>query len=120
MKNKHPSPIEYDVPGMDKESIKRSLCNHLTLSISKHAGSATSRDWFESAAHSVRDRLVERWMETMQTYYEKDAKRVYYLSLEFLVGRTFSNAVLNLEIQEECKAALLELGHEVEKLTDIR
>ncbi len=119
MKNKHPSPIDYDVPGMDKESIKRALCNHLTLSLSKHAGSATSRDWFESAARSVRDRLVERWMETMQSYYHEDTKRVYYLSLEFLVGRTFSNAILNLEIHEECKAALLELGQDMEKLATI-
>lgn len=119
MKNKHASPVEYDVPGMDKESIKRSLCNHLTLSVSKHADSATSRDWFESAARSVRDRLVERWMETMQTYYQEDVKRVYYLSLEFLVGRTFSNAILNLEIQNEYRSALLELGQDMEKLTAI-
>jgi len=119
MKNRQPGPLHYTSSGMDKDSIRDALSTHLTYSISKYPISATARDWFETAAFAVRDRLVERWMESMQRYYRGDSKRIYYLSLEFLVGRTFSNAILNLNIQEECKAALYELGQNIETISDI-
>jgi starch phosphorylase len=105
--------------GMNVEAISAALADHLVYSISKNLPNATTRDWFETTAHVVRDRLVERWMETMQRYYEQDAKRIYYLSLEFLVGRTLSNAMLNLEIDEQLKSALYELGQEYEKVAEI-
>src|SRR5512135_3452497 len=100
--------------GMSKEAIQTSLADHLIYSNSKYPINATTRDWFETAAYSVRDRLVERWMETMQRYYEHDSKRVYYLSLEFLMGRTLGNAVLNLEMDEQIRSALYELGQDFE------
>ncbi len=105
--------------GMSKEAIQASLADHLVYSNSKYHINATTRDWFQTTAYTVRDRLVERWMETMQRYYEHDAKRIYYLSLEFLVGRTLSNAMLNLEMDEQCKAALYELGQELEAIVEI-
>ncbi len=105
--------------GMGKEAIQTSLADHLFFSNSKYPINATTRDWFQTAAYTVRDRLVERWMETMQRYYENDAKRTYYLSLEFLMGRTLSNAMLNLEMDEACKAALYELGQEFEAVAEI-
>ena len=104
---------------MSKEAIQVSLADHLIFSSSKYHTDATTRDWFLTTAYAVRDRLVERWMETMQRYYEQDAKRVYYLSLEFLMGRTMSNAMLNLEIDEQCRAALYELGQEFETIAEI-
>ena len=119
MKKKHPNAPQYDSPLMDMDSIRNALSAHMTFSISKFPFLATTRDWYESAAFAIRDRLVERWMETMQTYYREDSKRIYYLSLEFLVGRTFSNAMLNLNIHEECKAALYELGQDIETISDI-
>ncbi len=84
--------------GMTKEAIQVSLGDHLIYSNSKYHTEATTHDWFQATALAVRDRLVERWMETMQRYYENDSKRTYYLSLEFLMGRTLSNAMLNLGI----------------------
>ncbi len=105
--------------GMSKEAIQVSLADHLIYSNSKYPINATTRDWFQTAAYTVRDRLVERWMETMQRYYEQDAKRTYYLSLEFLMGRTLSNAMLNLGMDEQCKAALYELGQEFEAVAEI-
>ena len=104
---------------MSKQVISASLTSHLAYSSSKNPPNATTRDWFQTAAHVVRDRMVERWMETMQRYYEQDAKRIYYLSLEFLVGRTLSNAMLNLELDEQLKSALYELGQEYEKVAEI-
>ncbi|HLP96886.1 MAG TPA: glycogen/starch/alpha-glucan phosphorylase [Sideroxyarcus sp.] len=104
---------------MDKEAIQTSLADHLIYSNSKFPANATTRDWFETAAYTVRDRLVERWMETMQRYYGRDSKRVYYLSLEFLMGRTLSNAVLNLEMDQQCRDALYEMGQEFETVAGI-
>ncbi|MBI5007831.1 MAG: glycogen/starch/alpha-glucan phosphorylase [Nitrosomonadales bacterium] len=105
--------------GMSKEAIMVSLADHLIYSNSKYPINATTRDWFQTAAYSVRDRLVERWMETMQRYYEHDPKRIYYLSLEFLMGRTLSNAMLNLGMDEPAKAALYELGQDFEAVAGI-
>ncbi len=113
MKGKYPD------AGVDKEAILKALEHHLIHSNSKYPDNATTRDWFQTAAYVVRDRLVERWMETMQRYYVQDSKRIYYLSLEFLVGRTLSNAMLNLEIEAPLKAALYELGQEYEKVAEI-
>ncbi len=104
---------------MSKEAIQVSLGDHLFYSSSKYHTDATVHDWFQTTAYAVRDRLVERWMKTMQRYYEKDARRAYYLSLEFLVGRTLSNATLNLEINEQCKSALYELGQEFEAIAEM-
>ena len=101
------------------EMIREAMADHLTYSISKYSEMATTRDWCEIAARTTRDRMVERWMETMQTYYQHDPKRVYYLSLEFLVGRTFSNAVLNLELHDEFKNALYELGLDIEQVAEM-
>jgi starch phosphorylase len=105
--------------GMSKEAIQVSLGDHLIYTSSKYHNNATTRDWYQTTANAVRDRLVERWMETMQRYYEQDSKRVYYLSLEFLMGRTLSNSTLNLEIDEQFKAALYELGQEFEAVAGV-
>ena len=105
--------------GMSREEISASLTHHLIYSSSKYPPNATTRDWFQTSAYAVRDRLVERWMETMQRYYRQDARRIYYLSLEFLVGRTLGNAILNLEIDEPFRAALYEMGHDFEKIAEI-
>ncbi len=82
--------------GRDDASIKGDLTRHMRYSVGKDPLTATRWDWFFTSAHVVRDRLIERWMETMGHYYHTDAKRVYYLSLEFLIGRTLTTSLLNL------------------------
>ena len=110
---------QHQKPGTSIDAISASLTNHLIYSNSKYPVNATTRDWFQATAYVVRDHLVERWMETMQRYYQHDSRRLYYLSLEFLVGRTLSNAILNLELDAQFKAALLEQGQEFEKVAGI-
>ena len=90
----------------DEHSIERSLKNHLTYTGGKTVSSATGRDWFDTTAHTVRDHLIERWVETVETYNQKDPKRLYYLSLEFLIGRTLSNAAHNLDIEPQVRDEL--------------
>ena len=66
--------------------LKQALQNHLVFSCFKTDKVATPRDWYHAAAFTVRDHVVERWAETSSSYYEQDPKRIYYLSLEFLIG----------------------------------
>ena len=84
--------------------------HHLTYELAKDTYSATPRDKAHSLVLSVRDPLVTRWIKTQQRYYEVDAKRVYYLSLEFLLGRFLRNYVLNLGLSDEYGKAVNRLG----------
>lgn len=100
-------------------SIAQSLQNHLTFSAFKTSNASTSRDWYNSASHTVRDHVVERWVKTAENYDDQDPKRVYYLSLEFLIGRMLSNAALNLGIHDELKEGLSSLGRELENAVEM-
>jgi starch phosphorylase len=108
----------YDKSGEDAESLRRSIVNHLVYTVAKDRFTATDRDFFHSLVFAVRDRLIERWMETMRRYYVQDRKRVYYLSLEFLIGRSLTNSLLNTGLMEECRAALAVLGLDYERLVE--
>ena len=66
----------------------------------------------------VRDLLVDRWIDTQRLYYDEKAKRVYYLSLEFLLGRLIGNAVINLGLEDAVKEAMTRLGHDLEDLRE--
>ena len=80
---------------------------------------STPRDWYVTAANTVRDHVVERWVHTSESYFEEDPKRVYYLSLEFLIGRMFSNAALNLGIEPEIREGLHALGQNMEAVVEM-
>ena len=105
--------------GFDAESIKQSLSNCLIYSVGKDSITATDRDRFFAAAYVVRDRLIDRWMETMRSYYTNDVKRVYYFSLEFLMGRTLMNSVHNLGFDPQFREAFDELGLNLDDVREI-
>lgn len=94
----------------DVESIKYAMASHLLYSVGKESVSATARDWFMAAAYTVRDRVSEHWMPTLNRYYAEDKKRVYYMSMEFLIGRTLSNSMINLGIYDTVRQAVTEMG----------
>lgn len=75
-------------------------------------------DHFISLALSVRDHLVNKWLATQQSYYENNVKRVYYLSMEFLIGRLLTNNLINLGLYDEYKMALEELGHDIREMEE--
>ncbi len=100
------------------ESLKLWFQHHLKYTLVDDKFSATRMDHFISLALSVRDHLVNRWLQTQQSYYENDVKRVYYLSMEFLIGRLLTNNLINLGIYDEYKLALDELGHDIHELEE--
>uniref|UniRef100_A0A5S6R0W8 Alpha-1,4 glucan phosphorylase n=1 Tax=Trichuris muris TaxID=70415 RepID=A0A5S6R0W8_TRIMR len=100
-------------------NMKKTFNQHLHFTMIKDRNVATPRDYYFSLAHTVRDYLVSRWIRTQQHYHEKDPKRVYYLSLEFYMGRTLSNTMLNLGIQATCDEAMYQLGLDIEELQEI-
>lgn len=100
------------------ESLKRSFENHLKFTLVDDKFSATKLDHFISLALSVRDKLVETWLHTQQYYYENNVKRVYYLSMEFLIGRLLTNNLINLGVYDEYKRALEELGFDIHELEE--
>lgn len=99
--------------------VKQGLKNHLVFSCFKVDAMATPRDWYHTAAYTVRDHVVERWVKTSSAYYDQDPKRIYYLSLEFLIGRMMSNAALNLGMQNELSEGLGALGHNLEAAVEM-
>jgi len=104
---------------LDLESVTQSLTNHLIYSVGKDPITATDRDWFYTVALVVRERLVGSWMETMRRYYLNDAKRVYYLSMEFLIGRSLVNSMLNIGFADEVRKACVEAGVDLGKITEL-
>jgi len=112
------NPSTNPIKGLDVKSLKQDFVSHLEYSLAKDEYSATKLDAFKSLALTVRDRLFERWIETQQTYYNQVSKRVYYLSLEFLIGRTLGNAMINLGLREDLDRAMEELGNSLEEIEE--
>ncbi|MFA7062263.1 MAG: glycogen/starch/alpha-glucan phosphorylase [Pedobacter sp.] len=98
--------------------LQRSFLRHLQYTLVKDKYSATQADLYLALSYAVRDMLVDRWLDTQQSYYINDAKRVYYISMEFLVGRTLGNTLINLGIMEEWENALKEMGISVNELQE--
>jgi len=103
---------------MNVEGLKEDYAWHLRYTLSKAPEDATHRDQYTAFAYCVRDRLVERWIETQATYRSQNVKRVYYLSLEFLIGRLLGNNVINLKMDPICREALADYGIDWNSLRD--
>ena len=104
--------------GKGCEELKQSINNHLKYSQARDWVSSTPLDQYNSVALTVRDRLVERWINTQNKYHQEDPKRVYYLSMEYLVGRSLSNYLVNLDFKHDFYRALKELGIQLEALEE--
>jgi starch phosphorylase len=101
-----PSPANEE----DFDEIKSAVLAKLTLSVGKDPSNATDRDWFVAAALTARDRVVHRWLASTRTTQGKGCKRVYYLSLEFLIGRLLGDILSNLGLNQTYNGALGDLG----------
>jgi starch phosphorylase len=127
MQTGKPGPIEpltKDTPSangsarMSAESLRQDFERHLRRTLAKDRYTATDRDRYFALALTVRDQLIERWIATQQTHHKQNVKRIYYLSLEFLIGRLLGNNVINLKLEGSCRIAMAELGLDWEVLRD--
>ncbi|MBW2701784.1 MAG: glycogen/starch/alpha-glucan phosphorylase [Deltaproteobacteria bacterium] len=108
--------VEQNYASDDVEELKRDIARHMEYSQAKTRHTAQTLDWYKSLALAVRDRVMERWNDTQEAYYRNDAKRVYYLSMEFLLGRTMHNALLNLDLLEPARKAMQDFGMDLDEL----
>lgn len=105
--------------GLDKASIKEGFREHLRYTLAKDEYSKTEWDQYRSVVLAIMDRLHDKWLDTQQKYHNDDAKRVYYISMEFLIGRMLDNALINLGIQEDVREALAEVGINYDELREV-
>jgi starch phosphorylase len=103
-------PLNAPVDELALGEIKSAILAKLTLAIGKDAAMATRHDWYKAAALALRDRIVHRWLLSEKQSYDEGRKRVYYLSLEFLIGRLFTDALNNMGLLPLFDAALGDLG----------
>ena len=104
---------------LDPEGFRRAILGKLIYQVGKDPQHATRHDWFFALALAVRDRLVDGWMTTTRTVYDADRKRVYYLSLEFLIGRLLANSLRNLGLYETAAEAMGALGVDAEAVLKV-
>jgi len=103
---------------MSAEGLKKDFEHHLRRTLAKDRYTATDRDRYYALALAVRDRVIERWIATQQTHHKKNVKRLYYLSLEFLIGRLLGNNVINMNLENSCREAMSEMGFNWEGFRD--
>lgn len=103
----------------DPKILAQEIIERLTYRIGKDARVAKPHDWLTASILVVRDRIIDRWMESTRETYRTGAKRVYYLSLEFLIGRLTRDAVTNLGLMEELREALLSLGVDLDMIVGL-
>jgi starch phosphorylase len=104
---------------LDRDSFERSFASHVEYTLGKDEYSATPRDFFRAIALSVRDRIADRWNKTQQGVFREAERRVYYLSLEYLVGRLLRDSMLNLGVTREVGGALADLGIDLDGIAQL-
>ncbi|MGF1622672.1 MAG: glycogen/starch/alpha-glucan phosphorylase [Rhodomicrobiaceae bacterium] len=106
-------------PSITPECLKDGILQRLVLSVGKDPDHASPRDWLIATSLAVRDHLVPRWMNSTRQIDSQKEKRVYYLSMEFLVGRLLIDTLANLGLRETCAQALRELGQSLDELKEL-
>ncbi|WP_034917651.1 MULTISPECIES: glycogen phosphorylase [Erwinia] len=112
------APFTYTAPTLSVDALKHSIAYKLMFTIGKDPSIANKHEWLNATLLAVRDRMVERWLRSNRAQLSQDVRQVYYLSMEFLVGRTLSNALLAMGMYEDAQAALEEMGFNLDDLIE--
>ncbi len=100
------------------ENLRNAILRHVRYTLARDTHGLTAADLLKPVSFAVRDRLIDHMMQTEASYQAADSKRLYYLSMEFLMGRTLSDSLCNLKLEEECRDALKELGIRLEDVLE--
>jgi glycogen phosphorylase len=111
-------PVGDNAAEVSAAGLRQQFERHLRRTLAKDRYSATDRDRYYALALTVRDRLIDRWIATQQAHHKNNVKRIYYLSLEFLMGRLLGNNVINLQMEEVCRTAMSQEGLSWETLLE--
>ena len=101
------------------DALRAAILAKLTYAVGKDAAHAHDHDWYIATALAIRDQAVDRWIATTRKIYATGQKRVYYLSLEFLIGRLLSEYLCNLQLVDTCRAALAGLDVDLERIKEL-
>jgi len=104
--------------GMDDQSVEKDLKRHFEFTLGRDEQGKSRFYLYTALALTIRDRLVERWSHTRHRHIENSSKRIHYLSLEFLMGRTLNNAMLNLDLEEPIRHTMQKIGCELEEVSE--
>ena len=104
--------------GFDKETFKRSVVDNVKNMFRRTIDEATPQQVFQAVAYAVKDVIIDEWIATHKEYEKKDVKTVYYLSMEFLMGRALGNNIINICARDEIKEALDEMGFDLNVIED--
>jgi starch phosphorylase len=116
---KKPAPLESTVPGVPSvPAFREAILRHLKSTFARDPITATRNDWWSATCMAARDLMLERYIATQSVHASKNVRRVYYLSLEYLMGRVLSNNLVNLGLREVAGAALKSLGQDLEAVTE--
>ena len=102
----------------DKETFKKSVKDNVKFLYRRKLEEATQEQLFQAVSYTVKDVIIDNWLDTQNAYEKQDPKIVYYMSMEFLMGRALGNNLLNLGAYGEVKEALEELGIDINALED--
>ena len=105
-------------PTFDTELFKRSVLYNVKTLYRKSLEEATDQQIFQAVSYAIKDAVVDHWMKSQKEYEKQDPKMVYYLSMEFLMGRALGNNIINLQAYKEVKEALEELGLDLNVIED--
>lgn len=105
-------------PLVTQEALKNAIIYKLKFVIGKEPFVATQREWLEAILLAARDRIVERWLTTNRAEYSQQLKQVYYLSMEFLLGRSLSNTLISMDMYNDITQVISELGFDFEQLVE--
>src|SRR5437660_3904233 len=103
----------------DSETLRQSILRHIRYTLARPQNDLTARELFKPVSLAIRDLLIDRTLDTEKRYQQQSVKRLYYLSLEFLMGRWLSDNLCNLRLQEQCKAILAELGVALDDVLEV-
>jgi glycogen phosphorylase len=109
-------PTEPTRTGMSAATLQQAVADNLMYLQARYPAIATTHNWYMALAHSIRDRMLERWVDSVKAYASRDVKVACYLSAEFLIGPQLGNNLVNLGVEENARVAMRELGQDLDAL----
>ena len=103
---------------LTKKELKQRIANNMRMLFRKDVEEASKQQLFQAVAYALKEDIIDMWMDTHKTYEKEDVKTVYYLSMEFLMGRALGNNIINMKAQPVIKEVLEELGVDLDIIED--